>query len=124
MKTLRVKFPRKPQFTPASLAPQELTRIERLVKLTFGRCHPASTTFERGEEQDRAQFYRSTALRESTHPTGIIRAKMGAVLMNLDAFDYFCNCYRYLLAVARNNGELSEYQHSAGKWAMASGYYG
>ena len=120
-KTLKVKFPRNPQYTPATLSEDELTRIERLVKVCFGRTHKDPIT---NNGYDRYQYNEAFShLVFWINPKSKnVRFRNAQILKNVDAQEYFENCYKYLLAVGRRNGELEEYRETSGKYAMAEGY--
>jgi hypothetical protein len=146
MKTLKVQFTRKPQFTPASLAERELSRIEWLVKAFFLRCYadgkggrweiggyPLETGKEAAKSMTSKWFSPMWSFEAGLGRDGeFIDARKARhdqriawLANNPDAMKYFSTCWNYLLAVAKRNGEVSEPDHNQrGKYAMAAGYYG
>ena len=125
-KTLKIKFPRSPQYTPSSLTEAELTRIERIVKVQFRsyKDRILSNGFSTYERE--AAFY---ALTFWYNPPARINRKFQARALlwkqtdREDAQKYFTSCFNYLLACGRRNGELEEYRETSGSYKVAAGYY-
>jgi hypothetical protein len=142
MKTTQVKFTRNPQYTPVSLSPRLLSRIERLCKAAFDRCYrdgkggDAGFPLISGKEAvaDRTNKWFSPAW--ATDPDGgrncqevPARKERHSHMMlwlstNPDAQRYYSNCWNYLMAVAKRNGEVTEpTRYSRQAWAEIRGSY-
>ena len=136
-----VKFTRNPQFTPASLTPRLLSRVERLVSATFERNlrHYKTGDWDfiwSGKEE---LAYRTTKWFApfwkwehdaglSEHDCIIAREKRHANTMRWlsnspDAKKYFISCYNYLVAIARNTGEVKVERLSRAQYAQIRGSY-
>jgi hypothetical protein len=126
MKALSVKFPRNPRYTPASLSEHQLCRIEWLAKAYFKRTlddcvnygcdmvyagKDAVRHFTTGwsaplwkHEADLGRAHEIIQARKDRH------SRRWSGILNADGKKYFSACYGYLIAVARNAGELPEQQ--------------
>lgn len=124
MKTLTVKFTRKPQFTPANLTERELSRIEWLVKAHFLR------SAQGWNEHNLDIFGGQDAVKDITskwfapiwrHEIGqgcdgeIVKARKARhdarvswLANSPNAQRYYSTCWNYLLAIAKRNGEVIE----------------
>jgi len=139
MKTLDVKFTRNPKFTPVNLTDRQMSRIEWLVKATFARHLPR---YVMGDWEIHSGKDALASLTTKwfapywmfEHISGIPEDKIvpqrkiahDHVMLWLtgDCAKYFVSCWNYLLAVARNNGELHNAErHSRAYYAEKySGY--
>lgn len=146
MKCLTVKFTRNPKYTPASLSEHQLSRIEWLVKAFLERDlarheltgwdvdlygkqaldHMTKNWFTPLWSFDRkphpvygsVEDYSKVEARKADHD------KRWAWLLEPDASRYFVNCYNYLIAVAKNHGEVKEPARCGrAEWAQIRGSY-
>jgi hypothetical protein len=141
MKALDVKFTRNPKYTPAGLTEFQLTRVEWLVKATFSRHLPryqaGDWDIHSGKDALASQTKKWFApYWKSEHDAGVRESEilpqrkdnhdktMQWMTGNPDCQKYFISCWNYLLAVARNNGEIKDAEkHNRSYYAeQYSGY--
>jgi hypothetical protein len=147
MKTLAVKFTRNPQYTPASLTERQLSRIEWLVKAKFERevfCvneHGWDMTWsgkDAVKDMTTKWFVPMWSFDRKPHPQyGTVEdwdaveqrkarhdQRIAWLTNNKDAQQYFSNCWNYLVACAKRNGDLKvQEQHSRQWYAERRGSY-
>jgi len=95
-------FPRNPNYTPASLSPESLLRVERLARVRFNRSFRENTAFYGGEGAG-GRFSHFLLTNHSSHPRNTIAS---IIRDNPEAERYFESCVNYLVAIARNQGWL------------------
>ena len=141
MKTLTVKFSRNPQYTPSSLTAHQLARIERLARAFFLRTATGANELgwdmvwtgkeavvdmttgwfapvwrnEAGQGLDTEE--KITTARKARHST------RWAKVLTPDGKKYFSNCYAYLIAIAKRNGDIQVESHSRQWYAERRGGY-
>jgi hypothetical protein len=142
MKTTSIKFTRNPQFTPTSLTVRQLSRIEWIVKALFERNYrningkKSDFPLRSGKEAAFDMTKNWFAPAWASDPDGGRNCQMvperkanhdrriAWLSNNPDAMRYFANCWNYLMAIAKRNGEVEEpTRYSRREWAEIRGSY-